>query len=181
MNAGKLLILTCIFFGISFGSQAQSDDQGIRDCVNNYLEGIMKGDTARLNKAFHPSALLMTVSQTGALDGRNVKRFVSSTPAGGIMSRGGTGGRMITFSYVGVSGLAAVELTFADFKYVDLLSLLKLGSEWKIVSRVYSKAEIGQDLVSPMGGGSAPATAGKAVAPTAKKAAAKPKSNDGWD
>ena len=91
-------------------------------------------------------------------------------PAGGVKATG----KLISYSYAGTSGVATVELQFADFKYIDLLSLLKINDQWKIVCRVYSRVESDVQLK-----GSA---AIEAVATPAKKnsANAKPKKNDGW-
>ena len=85
-----------------------------------------------------------------------------------------TTGKLISYSYAGTSGVATVELQFAEFKYIDLLSLLKINDQWKIVCRVYSRVESDVQLK-----GSA---ASEAVAAPAKKnsANAKPKKNDGW-
>jgi Putative lumazine-binding len=167
------ILFMCIFWG--FGSQAQSEDEGIKACINNYFEGLTKGDTAKLNKAFHASALLKTFNtQAGRVQDFPVKTFISKTPAGGVQANT----RIVSYSYSGVAASAAVELTFTDFKYMDLLSMLKVGGEWKIVCRVFSRGELGASFVSPYGNASAPAPA----APAAKKPAAKkPKSDDGWD
>ncbi len=169
----KLLILVTLFLGFSFTIMAQSEDEAIKTCLNNYLEGLTKGDTARLNKAFHPTAVLKTVTPEGAIRESTGKRFVASAPAGGMKATP----KILSYSYAGVSATAALELVFTDFKYIDLVSLLKFGNEWKIVCRVYSKAELTDNLVSPMGGGSSN-VAGKSSTAPAKKAA---KKNDGWD
>jgi hypothetical protein len=70
--------------------------------------------------------------------------------------------------------VATVELQFADFKYIDLLSLLKINDQWKIVCRVYSRVESDVQLKG--------STASETAATPAKKnsANAKPKKNDGW-
>ena len=91
-------------------------------------------------------------------------------PVGGVKATG----KLISYSYAGTSGVATVELQFADFKYIDLLSLLKINDQWKIVCRVYSRVESDVQLK-----GSA-LTEGVA-APTKKNSAnVKPKKNDGW-
>ena len=181
MKIKSLLLGLLMLVGFQIKVQAQSEDEGIKACVNNYLDGVMQGDTARLNRAFHPTALLRSVNtNTGALQDLSVRKFVATTPAGGIQTRGGST-KLVSYSYIGVSALATVELRFGDFKYVDLLSMLKFGDNWKIVSRVFSRADLDATV---KGTGAAPSASAPAASkpPVVKKSSAnvKPKADDGW-
>jgi hypothetical protein len=177
----KTYAILLLFLSLGFSSTkvlAQSEDDAIKTCINNYLEGITKGDTARLNKAFHPNALLKTVNATsGKIQDFAVKNFIARTPAGGLQATPS----ILNYSYAGVSASSAVELSSPDFKYIDLLSLLKINGEWKIVARVFSRVEPGVELISPMGGSktttkSSGGSTSKPAAPKPKK----PKSDDDW-
>lgn len=181
MKIKSLLLGLLMLVGFQIKVQAQSEDEGIKACLNNYLDGVMQGDTARLNRAFHPTALLRSVNtNTGALQDLSVRKFVATTPAGGIQTRGGST-KLVSYSYIGVSALATVELRFGDFKYVDLLSMLKFGDNWKIVSRVFSRADLDATV---RGTGAAPSAGAPAASkpPVVKKSSAnvKPKADDGW-
>lgn len=156
----------------------QSADDAIKATVTNYFEGVTTGDAAKLNKAFHESAILRTFNAaTGKIQDIPVKTFISKTPAGGVKAST----KLISYSYAGVSGLAAVEMQFDEFKYIDLLSLLQVNDEWKIVARVFSRVDLDTQLK-----GSASTTTkatGKvpAAAPAKKSTAnTKPKKDDGW-
>ena len=157
---------------ISLFSFGQSPDEAIKATVNNYFEGLTTGDTAKLGKAFHSSAILRTVNaSTGKIQDFPIKTFISKTPAGGVKATT----KLISYSYAGISGLAAAELQFADFKYIDLLSLLQVNGEWKIVTRVFSRVELDVNLK-----GSA-SSSPKVAAPAKKNTAnTKPKKDDGW-
>lgn len=179
----QLLLLLCLFIGISTSTVfAQSEDEGIKTCLNNYLEGITKGDTARLNKAFHPNALLKTVNATsGKIQDFAVKNFIARTPAGGLQATPS----ILNYSYAGVSASSAIELSSPDFKYIDLLSMLKINGEWKIVARVFSRVEPGVELISPMGGSAKPtsgksSSGGGSASKPAPAKVKKPKSDDDW-
>ena len=144
----KIILMTITWTCFSIASLAQTDDDSIKSIINTYFDGFTKGDSASLNKAFYTGALL-----------RNLNKAT---------------GKLISYSYAGTSGVATIELQFADFKYIDLLSLLKINDQWKIVCRVYSRVESDVQLK-----GSAAVEA--AAAPTKKNSAnAKPKKNDGW-
>ncbi len=166
----KLLLLLSFSLFIYIKSFAQ-DETLVKDCLNNYLDGVTKGNTEMLTKAFHSSAMLRTINgSTGKMVEFPVATFISKTPQGGVQAKP----KIISYSIIGQAAVAAVELSFADFKYVDYLSLLKFGNDWKIVCRVFSKAEL--DAVATnfgMGTAAAASTNKKATKP-------KPKSDDGW-
>ena len=157
------LILTCFTYSYS------QDEVLVKDCLNNYLEGLTKGDTARLNKAFHNLAMLRTINATsGKMVDFPVKKFISGTPQGGMQAKT----KILSYSIIGQSAVATVELGFADFKYVDYLSLLKVGNDWKIVCRVFSRTDLSE---VPTNFGAAGLTAG-----TKRAVKTKAKSDDGW-
>lgn len=167
----KFILIAITWTCFSISSLAQTDDEAIKSTINTYFDGFTKGDSASLNKAFYAGALLRNLNtSTGRVQDSPVKTFISKMPVGGVKALG----KLISYSYAGTSGVATIELQFADFKYIDLLSLLKINDQWKIVCRVYSRVELNVQLK-----GSA---ASEVVTTPAKKnsANAKPKKNDGW-
>lgn len=172
----NLILFICFLCFTSNRIFAQAEDNAIKTSLNNYLEGVTQGDTSKLNKAFHATALLKTFNaSTGKIQDFPVKTFIAKTPVGGVQATG----KIVSYSYAGISAAATVELAFEDFKYIDQLSLLKINDSWKIVARVFSR--VGLD-VETKGSGVSNATKTTA-APTPKKANtanAKPKKDDGW-
>lgn len=168
MKIKTILITWLACFGFSTLAWAQDDD-AIKSTVNSYLDGITKGDTALLGKAFHPTAILRTFNaSTGKIQDFPVRNFIRNTPAGGAKATT----KLLAYSYAGISATATVELEFQDFKYIDLLSLLKVNDEWKIVCRVFSRVDNAVQLKSSAGVTATPASTGKKVV--------KPKKDDGW-
>jgi hypothetical protein len=159
---------------------AQSDDESIKSTIQSYIQGFTKGDTASLNKAFHANALLRNLNATsGRLQDTPLKTFISKMPSGGVNASG----KLLTYEYAGTSGVATVELQFADFKYIDLLSLLKINDQWKIVCRIYSRVDLNTNLQGSSVAAITTAPSGTAAgkAPVKKNSAnAKPKKDDGW-
>ncbi|MEY2793987.1 MAG: hypothetical protein RJA76_1979 [Bacteroidota bacterium] len=173
-----LIITFALFsFGKSFG---QSEDKAIQSTLTNYLEGVVQGDTSKLNKAFHPTAVLKTFNtNTGKIQDFAVKVFIAKTPAGGVEANP----KIISYSYAGISAVATVELAFEDFKYIDQLSLLKINDSWKIVARVYSRVDIGTETKGSASASSKSSSNLPISKPAAKKpsnANVKPKKDDGW-
>lgn len=166
----KRILSLIVILIASFNLAIAQDQAGVKACIDNYLEGITKGDATKLNMAFHPSAMLRTIGANGDMAEFPVKTFISKTPAGGVPAKP----KIVSYSVIGSSAVATVELAFAEFKYVDYLSLLKLGEEWKIVCRVFSKADLTQESTTI---GSTGNVSNSSKKPVTK---AKPKSDDGW-
>jgi Putative lumazine-binding len=182
MKFNKFLLTLAVLLGLSASGFAQSEDEAIKETLNNYLEGGAVGDTARLNRAFFGFANLRNLSKEGKVSEMPVKKFIAAVPAGGAKWTS----KIVNYSYAGTAATAVTEEELPTFKFVDFLNLLKINGEWKIVSRVYSRVEKGVSVASssPSGGGfttaSAAATPAKTTT-TAKKPAPKPKpADDGW-
>lgn len=169
----KNLLIT-IFCLIATSSFAQSEDDAIKSTINAYTEGFTKGDSASINRAFVSNALLKNLNASGKIIDTPLKKFMASMPAGGTKAPGS----IISYSYAGTSAIATVEFKFPEFKYIDLLSLIKLNGEWKIVCRVYSRVGLDENLISANISGKA--SGGKGAPVPAKKPATKPKADDGW-
>ena len=46
MKIKRILLALILMAGFSFASQAQAEDEAVKLCVNNYLNGVMQGDAA---------------------------------------------------------------------------------------------------------------------------------------
>jgi protease I len=171
-------VFVALFCLVGLSTFAQSEDEGIKSAINSYTEGFTKGDTASLGRAFASGALLRNLNtSTGKIADTPLKRFIAGMPAGGAKATGS----LVNYSYAGTSAVATVEFKFDDFKYIDLLSLMKINEEWKIVCRVYSRVGLDVSVASSQGTKSGATKA--APAPAAKKpnaAAVKAKKDDGW-
>jgi hypothetical protein len=171
-----LFALCCL---IGFSAFAQSEDEGIKSSISAYTEGFTKGDTASLGRAFASNALLRNLNaSTGKLVDTPLRKFIAGMPTGGAKAIG----NLVNYSYAGTSAVATVEFKFDDFKYIDLLSLVKINDDWKIVCRVYSRVALDVNVASGVG---SKAVSGKTITPAkaaapVKKAVAKPKADDGW-
>jgi hypothetical protein len=167
-------LFIAIFCLLATSTFAQSEDDAIKSTINAYTEGFTKGDSASINRAFVSNALLKNLNASGKIIDTPLKKFMATMPAGGTKAPGS----IISYSYAGTSAIATVEFKFPEFKYIDLLSLIKLNGEWKIVCRVYSRVGLDENLISANVSGKA--SGGKGATAPAKKPAAKPKADDGW-
>ncbi len=171
MKTITLLLFLSFSIGLAGRAQAQTDDALVKETLLNYLEGGTNQDTARLNKAFFGGVIQVSINKEGRPTGSSKREFMSKVRVGQKLDRTT---RIVAYSIMNNAATATVESEYADFKYVDYLNLLKIGDEWKIVSRVFTRADKDQQPVS-FGSGKSP------VAQKKSTGKPKPKFNDGWD
>jgi len=171
MKTTTLFLLLCGLVGVAQVAQAQTDEALVKETLLNYLEGGTNQDTARLNRAFFGGVLQMNINREGRPVATTKREFMGKVRVGQKLDRAT---RIVSYSIINNAATATVESEYTDFKYVDYLNLLKIGTDWKIVSRVFTRAEKDELPVS-FGTGKAPVAQKK---PTARP---KPKYNDGWD
>lgn len=156
---------------------AQSDEELITQTVNDYLEGGTNGEVERFKKAFFSDAIQKSVGKTG-VTGMTVEALASKIKPNQKMERTT---KIVSWSYAGTAATAVTETEYPTSKIIDLLNLLKVNNEWKIVSRVYSRIEKAEVVTSsaPLIAKADPKAKGKTTAATtpAKK---KPAADDGW-
>ncbi len=165
---------------VSINIYAQSDEQAITTVVNNYLEGGTNGEVDRFKSAFFPDAVQRSIGKTG-VTGMTVESLASKIKAGTKMERTT---KIVSWSIAGTAATAITETEYPTSKIVDMLNLLKLNGEWKIVSRVYSRIEKEETVLSsnpPALAKADPKGKVPSAATTAKPAPKKkPVSDDGW-
>ena len=171
MKTTTLFLLLTGLMGMTRVAQAQTDEALVKETLLNYLEGGTNQDTARLNRAFFGGVLQMNINREGRPVATTKRDFMGKVRLGQKLDRTT---RIVSYSIINNAATATVESEYADFKYVDYLNLLKIGNDWRIVSRVFTRAEKDELPVS-FGTGKAP------VAQKKSTARPKPKYNDGWD
>lgn len=156
---------------ISYG---QSDEQGILATVNDYLDGGTNGNVSQFKNAFVSDAIQRSIGRNGTVIGMSVESLSSKITPGKTMSRETS---ILSWSYAGIAGTAITETVYPSSKIIDLLNLLKINGEWKIVSRVYSRIDSNEELTSSGQSIAKPATPKTKTAPKKKVETVV---DDGW-
>lgn len=177
LNMRNILLSLTLILSL-YSASAQSDEELINQTLNDYLEGGTNGEVDRFKKAFLSDAIQKSVGKTG-VTGMTVESLASKIKPNQKMERST---KVVSWSYAGTAATAITETEYPTSKIIDLLNLLKVNNEWKIVSRVYSRIEKGESVVS-----SAPLTTAKADPKAKGKTTAattpvkkKPVADDGW-
>lgn len=136
----KTLILAALILcaGVA-GASAQTADAeaaAARVPLENYLRGHATGDPEFMRKAFHTEGSLIFIR-----DGKYTTRSFAEYIAGMSGKPAPDEGRRKRWiESVDVSGNAAVGKIVLDYpsgRFVDYMTLLKLGGEWKIVNKSF--------------------------------------------
>ncbi len=159
-------------------AHAQSEDPAFMKAVNDYLEGGTTQNVQQFKSAFVPEAVQRSIGKNGEVIGMTVESLASKLKPGQTMDRQT---RIVSWSYSGIAGTAVTETTYPTSKIIDYLNLLKIGNEWKIVTRVYSRIESDENVISSVSGSPA---ASESKTKAAAAPPAKPKGkvviSDSW-
>jgi hypothetical protein len=138
-------ILRCLlggFLSLSSGvARAQNppaspDGAAVRTVVERYLRGLKFNDTLSLREAFWPQARLFYVKNSQVGEWTQASWYASFAGNVGKEEQGD-----LRIASVEVTRDAASVKVVEDYpksRYTDYLSLLKLGSRWWIVNKIYT-------------------------------------------
>lgn len=138
----KLFLLIYLFTCsvLTFGQQVQSDTELIRTVLNNYIEGKINSDTARLSSAFHEKAdFRYRDLKSGKLIIWPTVDYVRSFTPG---KKNNFKGKIISINIAGTAAQAKVDIIYPNTTYADYMNLLKIDGKWAIANKV-----LGQHVV----------------------------------
>lgn len=134
----KILFLIYLFTSsiVLFAQQGQSDTELIKTVLNNYIEGKIYSDTARLASAFHQKAdLRYRDLKTGKLMISPSIDYVKGFTPGKKLN---FTGKIISMNIAEYAAQAKVEIYYPNATYADYMNLLKIDGKWAITSKVLS-------------------------------------------
>jgi hypothetical protein len=116
---------------------AQSDEQGVRAAIQQYLKGHATGNAEEMRKAFLPTAHIEGI-RSGVFTSWTVDQYVAGfkgTPAADESTRKRT---INTVDIQGTAAMARATLVHGATTFTDYFVLLKVDGAWKIANKVYS-------------------------------------------
>lgn len=117
-----------------------NDLRTIEAVTRTYLDGLYEGDVAKLAHAFHPTSALTTVLDDGTIKVVPRDEWLEAvrnrpSPKAAGMTRGD---HVLTIDIVGPTlALVKVKCQMPPRYFTDLLSFLKVDSQWQIVQKVF--------------------------------------------
>lgn len=107
--------------------------------LQDYFDGLHHSDTGRLRRVFHPEAHYYCATD-GALNHLDMESYFAivdrrASPASQGHSRTD---RILAIEFAGpVTAFAKVECSIPPKHFTDLLTLVKLDGQWRIVAKVF--------------------------------------------
>lgn len=112
-----------------------TDTISIKKTIDLYIEGGIAGNSEILKKAFHDQATMFYIND-GQLQGGAIQGLYDAVDTIGAAPN--LKGHIDSIDINNTTATVRLELKdWAGANYTDQLSLLNLGGDWKIISKVY--------------------------------------------
>lgn len=119
---------------IAIASETQNEDMaGITAALNSYVEAAIKGDSRVAQPVFAPKAT-MSYSENGKLITVPISELYAYFDKTGPHS---ASYKIENVKIAGDVAVVSIDSKFGDTGFDDMFTLVKDGSTWKIVSKVY--------------------------------------------
>jgi len=113
----------------------EADVAAVIEIVRAYYEGSMVGDSAMLNRAFHPRACIVG-NEHGALTWATLDEYVAECEKF-VSDAGPHEWRIDGLSFEGDTALVRLGSQYAGVWYSDDLSMLRIDDAWRIVHKTF--------------------------------------------
>lgn len=174
----RILLSFSLVLILGLETAMAQEEVAIERTLRDFLEGGTKGEVDRFRNAFVPDAVQRSVAKSGQMTGMTVRDLTSRIKPNEVMDRTT---RIVSWSYAGNAATAVTETEYPTNKIIDLLNLLKINGEWKIVSRVFTRIEKEENVQSSSPTPVAAKVPTKNAAPAKKPAPVKKVvADDGW-
>ncbi len=138
MKTSVLLFVTTAFLAIGALAQTPEKD-AVRVPLENYIKAHATGDPAYARKAFHTQGNMIWIKDGGySIESFDhfITRAFTGKPAADEAERK-KGRKIESIDVTGNAAVAKIVLDYPTIKFVDYMTLLKIGGEWKIVNKSY--------------------------------------------
>jgi hypothetical protein len=137
MRTSRIFVALAFLAVCPLIASAQSDQtEAVKVPLNAYIQGHATGDGEHFKKAFHTEGNMVYVRE-GKFMSRTFAEYIagaSGKPAADEAQRKRT---IESIDVAGTAASAKIILDYPTVRFVDYMTLLKIGDEWKIVSKVF--------------------------------------------
>jgi hypothetical protein len=137
----RVLVLAAL--SLTLASQAAAQASGtdaekaaVRKALEHYLQGHATGSGAEFTMAFQDSANLYFI-RDGKMQIRTSKDYIAGAPGKPADDEAKRKRRIDFIDVTGTAAVAKITLEYPTVTFVDYMSLLKVGDEWKIVAKIF--------------------------------------------
>lgn len=146
MTFGRLLVALAVLavaLALPVPAAAQSpaaaspeEEAAVRVPLEAYLRGHATGDSAAFRRAFWPQARLWSV-RDGQLATRTADEYIGGASGRPAADEARRRRRIVSVQVAGTAAIAVIELDYPAVHFVDYMTLLKVGDEWRIINKSF--------------------------------------------
>ncbi|HEY0080430.1 MAG TPA: nuclear transport factor 2 family protein [Pyrinomonadaceae bacterium] len=135
-----LLVLILSAVGLTIWQQSASaknaEEAAVRQAIEHYFRGHATGDGEHFKKAFHPESKLFWI-RNGEFAQRTSADYIAGASGKPAPDEAQRKRRIESIDITGNAAMVKVVLDYPSMRFTDYMSMLKIGSEWKIVNKTY--------------------------------------------
>lgn len=115
-----------------------TDFDGVRAALDLYLQGHATGNGDFMREAFHEDANLFWIVD-GEVRQRTATEFASAFRGEPAPDEAERERRIVSIEVTGDAAIGVIELDYPTMKFVDYMSLLRVGDRWQIVNKTFQR------------------------------------------
>ena len=132
----NLVIAVFTLLIVTGGVYAQSEKDLVRVPLENYIKGHATGDGEYFKKAFHTEGNLIFI-RDGKYTTRSFAEYIAGATGKPAAEEAQRKRSIESIEIAGNAAIATIILDYPSVKFVDYMTLLKIGGEWKIVNKSF--------------------------------------------
>jgi len=133
----KTLLFAFLISILALAGAAQtSEHDAVRVPLENYIKGHATGNGEFMRKAFHTEGNLIFV-RDGSYTTRTFADYISGFSGKPAADEANRKRSIESIDVAGNAAVAKIVLDYPAMRFVDYMSLLKINSEWKIVTKIF--------------------------------------------
>ncbi len=103
-----------------------------------YLRGHATGDSSAFRRAFWKEAKLWWVAE-GKLASRTADEYIGGASGRPAADEAQRRRRIVSVQVEGTAAVAVIELDYPQVHFIDYMTLLKVGDEWRIINKSFQR------------------------------------------
>lgn len=113
-----------------------SEEAGVRACIELYFRGHATGDGEHFRRAFHTDAKLFFI-RDGKVTQWTLEEYAGRASGKPAPDEAQRKRRIESIDITGNAATAKIVLDYPNVTFTDYMSLLKISDEWKIVNKTF--------------------------------------------
>jgi len=126
---------------------AKAAEAAVRTAVEHYLTGHATGDGKHYAMVFHPESRLYWISGD-TLATRTSADYIAGSSGQAAPDEAQRVRRIVMMDVTGDAAVAKVELDYPGTLITDYFTLLKVGGEWKIMNKIFTRETLSAEVVA---------------------------------